>query len=500
VSDQRWIPLTEALALAEQRRANGDLRGAEDLCRQVLKAHPAHAGALHLLGIVLHQKGDLRGAIEALRRAVGVGGGVALYHSNLGEICRQAGLLDEAISEAGLALALEPRNVHAINNLGIAHYDREAYHEAAGCYRRAIELQPNAPEAYSNLGNTVLTLGKASEALMLYRRAIALKPDYVDAHNNLAMTLLLSGDFENGWREFEWRHRRSGGERRPFSAPDWQGQGFAGRTLLVTAEEGHGDAIQFLRYLPAVAARGGKLALAVHRPLVALAQRLVAGAEVVALEAAWPPFDLCCSLMSLPRVFGTTLATVPAEVPYLSVYPAVAERWRGRLAGSRGLKVGLVWSGALKYLHNSRRAIAAERLAPLFRLEGVSWFSLQVGEPAAELARLPAGIADLSPELTDFSETAGALLALDLVISTDTAVPHLAGALARPVWVMLAFAPDWRWMLDREANPWYPTMRLFRQPTRGAWDDVVSRVGMELRSVLDGRRDRLTARMQAGAE
>lgn len=488
------------MAAAEQRRANGDLPGAEDLCTQVLRAHPAHAPALHLLGVVLHQRGDLPAAIEALERAVSAQGGVALYHANLGEMCRQAGRLDDAISEAGLALALEPRNVHALNNLGIAHYDREEYEQAVESYRRAIEVAPDSAEAHSNLGNAVLALGNAAEALTFYRRAVALKPDYGDAHNNLAMTLLLSGDFENGWREFEWRHRRPGRERRRFEVPEWQGEGFDGRTLLVMAEEGHGDAIQFLRYLPAVAARGGKLVLAVHRPLVRLAERLVPGAEVIALEAALPRCDLSCSLMSLPRMFGTTLATVPATVPYLSVDPEVAGRWRQRLVGSRGLKVGLVWSGALKYLHNPRRAIAAERLAPLFRLGGISWFSLQVGERAAELALLPIGINDLSPYLTDFTETAGALLALDLVISTDTAVPHLAGALARPVWVMLASMPDWRWMLDRETNPWYPTMRLFRQPVRGVWDDVVQRVGVELQSVLDGHRGRLTPASQAGTE
>ena len=500
MTEQRWISLEEALALAEQRRVGGDLLGAEGLCRQVLQAHPAHAPALHLLGVVLHQRGDLQGAIDAVRRAVAVQGGVALFHANLGEMCRQAGRLEEAISEGGLALALEPRNAHALNNLGIAHYDREEYEQAAECYRRAIALRPDWAEAHSNLGNAVLALGAPVEALASYRRAIALKPDYVDAHNNLAMTLLLRGDFENGWREFEWRRRRPGREHERLPAPEWQGEGFAGKTLLVMAEEGHGDAIQFLRYLPAVAARGGKLALAVHRPLVALAQRLVPGADVVALEAPRPRFDIWCLLMSLPRLFGTVLETVPAAVPYLSIDPGVAERWRKRLAGNGELKVGLVWSGALKYLHNARRAIAAERLAPLFGAQGVRWFSLQVGKPAAELGRLPRGITDLSSDLTDFTETAGAISALDLVISTDTAVPHLAGALARPVWVMLAFMPDWRWMLDRETNPWYPTMRLFRQPARGAWDQVVDRVGAELQSVLDGHRERLHSPTQAGAE
>ena len=424
----------------------------------------------------------------------------ALYHANLGEMCLQAGRLDQAISEGGLALALEPQNVHALNNLGIAHYDREEYDRAADYYRRAIALTPDAPEAHSNRANAALALGKVSEALTSYRRAIGLKPDYVDAHNNFAMALLLSGDFENGWRELEWRHRRAGGDRRRFKAPEWRGEALAGKTLLVAAEEGHGDAIQFLRYLPAVAERGGKLVLTVHRPLVGLARRLAPAAEVIELETPLPRFDLFCSLMSLPGLFGTTLTSVPAAVPYLSIDPGIIERWRARLAGGRGLKVGLVWSGALKYLHNVRRAIPAERLMPLLRLDGVSWFSLQVGEPTAELIQLPSGVTDLSRDLTDFTETAGALSALDLVISTDTAVPHLAGALGRPVWVMLAFMPDWRWMLDRETSPWYPTMRLFRQPTRGAWDPVVHRVSGELRSVLGGHRDRLTPQIPAGVE
>jgi Flp pilus assembly protein TadD len=491
MSEQRWAPLAEVLQLVESRRSTGDVPGAEALCRQVLSARPGHAEALHLLGVVLHTKGDLRGAIDALRQAVAADAGVALYHSNLGEMCRQAGRLDEAISEAGCALALEPRNIAILNNLGIAHYDRDEYEQASAHYRRAIELDPASPRAYSNLGNALLALAKPAEAVPLYRRAIAADPEYVDAHNNLAMTLLTTGDFDEGWREFEWRHRRPGREHFRLPGPVWQGEAFPGRTLLVMAEEGHGDAIHFMRYLPAVARLGGKLIVMVHRPLLGLARRLVPEAEVLAIAPQRPSFDIWCPMMSLPRVFGTTLETVPAAVPYLSVDPAVAARWRGRLAGSQGLKVGLVWSGAQGYLNNARRAITAERLAPLLDLEGVSWFSLQVGERAAELARLPPGIVDLSAELTDFTETAGALLALDLLISTDTSVPHLAGALARPVWVMLAFVPDWRWMLDRETSPWYPTMQLFRQRARGAWDDVVQRVRVDLQSVQGGRRDLL---------
>ena len=484
------MPLAEALQLAESCRGAGDLAAAEALCRQVLSARPTHAEALHLLGIVLHTKGDLAAAIDALRLATAADASVALYHSNLGEMYRQAGRIDEAVSEAGCALALEPRSIPILNNLGIAHYDRDEYEQAIEHYGRAIELEPASARAYSNLGNALLALGKPVEALPYYRQAVVREPGYVDAHNNLAMTLLLTGHFEDGWREFEWRHRRPGRERIYPQELVWTGGALAGKTLLVIAEEGHGDAIHFMRYLPAVAERGGKLALAVHQPLLGLARRLVPEAEVVALGAPKPSFDLWCPLMSLPRVFSTTIETVPSMVPYLSVDPAVAARWRARLS-TGGLKVGVVWSGAQGYLNNARRAIPAERLAPLLGVEGVSWFSLQVGERARDLARLPPGIIDLSPDLTDFTETAGALLNLDLLISTDTSVPHLAGALARPVWVMLAFVPDWRWLLDCDTNPWYPTMRLFRQSARGAWEDVVRRIGVELQAVLEGRRDRI---------
>ena len=493
VTQERWLPLAQALSLAETERAAGRLAAAEALCHRILQVVPSDAGALHLLAIVLHEKGDPIGAVEALERAIAAKGDVPLYQANLAEMYRRVGRHEEAIAAGQRALALNPDNPLALNNLGIAYYDRDQYDRAIECYRRSLALSPGSPEAHNNLGSAMLAQGDATAALACFRHAVALKPDYVDAHNNLAMTLLLTGDFESGWSELEWRHRRVVRPQVPLSQQQWRGEDFTGKTLLIQGEEGHGDAIHFLRYLPAAAARGGKLVLAVHRPLVRLARDLVPPVEVVALEEQPPRFDLHCSLMSLPLVFGTTLASVPAQVPYLSVATDVVELWQQRLAGGSALKVGLVWSGALKYGHNRHRAMAAERLAPLLEIEGVSWFSLQVGEPKRELARFPHGkITDLSGELTDFTETAGALLALDLVVSTDTAVPHLAGALARPAWVMLAFMPDWRWLLDRETSPWYPTMRLFRQPRRGEWGTVVERVAAELQAVRNGERWRLS--------
>lgn len=491
-TQERWLPLAQALSLAEQQRAGGRLDAAEGLCRRILEVAPGHAGALHSLAIVLHDKGDLARAIEALERAIAVKGDVPLYHANLAEMCRRVGRLDEAITAGERALALKPDDPFVLNNLGIAHYDRDEYDRAVECYRRALALAPGSAQAHNNLGNAVLAQGDATTALTCYRRAVLLKPDYVDAHNNLAMTLLLAGDFEAGWRELEWRHRRAGRAETRFRQPQWRGEAFAGKTLLVQAEEGHGDAIHFLRYLPDVAARGGKVVLAAHRPLVRLARDLAPAVDVMTLGEKPPPFDLQINLMSLPLVFGTTLASVPAEVPYLAVDAGLAERWGRRLAAGTALRVGIVWSGALQYGHNRHRAIPAERLAPLLEIDGITWFSLQVGEPATQLARLPPGkITDLSGALADFGETAGAILALDLVISTDTAVPHLAGALAQPVWVMLAFMPDWRWLLGRDTSPWYPTMRLFRQPRPGDWPAVVERVAVELRRLLGGERQRL---------
>ena len=488
----QWLSAAEALALAESHRQAGRLAAAEDLCRRVLQAQPAHGATLNLLAAVVYQRGDAAAGIDLLRQAIEVNGGVPLYHSNLGEMCRVSGRLDEAVAAGRRAVELQPNYARAWNNLGIAYYDRDELDAAEECYRHAVELVPDFAEAYSNLANARLARADTAEALALYRRAVLLKPDYVDAHNNLAMTLLLTGDFTAGWRELEWRRQRPSVSGRGYAGPRWQGESFAGKTLLVHAEEGHGDAIHFMRYLPEVAKRGGSVVLAVHRGLARLAGRIAGVSAVIQLDAPAPPFDLQCPLMSVPLVLGTTLESVPAEVPYLSVDDAVVDRWRLRLRAAAGLKVGLVWSGALKYVNNRRRAIPAERLAPLLELEGVSWFSLQVGKRAADLAHLPAGkVTDLSSELTDYAETAGAILGLDLVISTDTSVPHLAGALARPVWLLLAFMPDWRWLLGRETTPWYPRTRLFRQPGREEWDRVVQRVAEELRAVVGGDRARL---------
>src|SRR5215470_16180695 len=235
VTEERWLPLGEALALAEKQRAAGQLGAAEGLCRRILETAPGHADALHSLAIVLHDKGDPVGAIEALERAIASNGDVPLFHANLVEIYRRVGRHSDAVVAGERALALKPNSPLVLNNLGIAHYDRDAYDDAIECYRRALALAPAWAEAHNNLGNAVLAQGDAAAALAFYRKGLGLKPDYVDAHNNLAMTLLLTGNFESGWREFEWRHQRAGRQQARFSQPQWRGEDFVGRTLLIQA-------------------------------------------------------------------------------------------------------------------------------------------------------------------------------------------------------------------------------------------------------------------------
>jgi len=264
--------------------------------------------------------------------------------------------------------------------------------------------------------------------------------------------------------------------------PPWQGEDIGGKSILLHSEQGLGDTIQFLRYVPLIAERARHVVLEIPRALVRMAASLpIDNVTIVPKGRASPSADAHAPLLSLPRIFNTRVDSIPGRVPYLTPRRPLVERWARIVPGDFRLKVGLVWGGNKEHKGDRRRSIALERLAPLFAIEGIAWHSLQVGERAAELARVPAGtLIDLSPKLTDFAETAGAILNLDLVIAVDTAVAHLAGALARPTWIMIAFSPDWRWLLDRDDSPWYPSVRLYRQRAPADWDSVVARVAADV--------------------
>jgi tetratricopeptide (TPR) repeat protein len=464
--------------LGRVRHARGDRDAAVDFLRKAIGFDPKHAPAHNDLGILLQSQGRLEDAEACYRRAIDLNDKFAEAMSNLGAVRAMRGRIDDATAWYGHAIAADSQLAPAHNNLGAAMARLDRFDEAEVLHRRAIALKPDFVDAHYNLGVALQDQGRFEDALASYARAIELKSDLVDARWNRAYLLLTLGRYAEGWREHEWRWRRKEQPPRSHPQPLWRGEPLDGRTILLHAEQGMGDTVQFMRYVPLVATRCGKVVLQVPAPLLHLAKASLGDRARVLVDGdVLPAFDLHSPLLSLPLAFGTTLETIPADVPYATVDPAAAARWRERLGDTEGLKVGLVWAGNPQHKNDRNRSIALERLAPLFGAPGVRWFSLQVGERKADLAGLPAGtLTDLSDELSDFAETAAAIAGLDLLIAADTAAAHLAGALAKPVWVLVPFVPDWRWLLGREDSPYYPTARLFRQPARGDWDSVALRV------------------------
>jgi tetratricopeptide (TPR) repeat protein len=519
------VPVPHALALAEQYRQSGHRAVAEDLCRQVLQVRPRDPEALHLMAIMAHQGGDLVAAIDYLKRAIAAKGNVPLFLSNLCEMCRQAGRLDEAIVAGTRAIKLHPNYPPALNNLAIAHFDREefstaerycrralaldpsfaeAHNNLANAlraqhkfeqsipgYNRAIELSPGYADAIANLGSVLHIVGKLDEAMSTFRWALALDPRQADARTGVGILQLLNANFEAGWSDYEWRLLTQQSRHRTPPGPVWDGSNPAGRRILVYGEQGFGDALQFCRYLPMLIERGATVALAIPSAVAGLIAESIPGLEVWS-SGTLPSYDCHCALLSLPHRFGTRSGSIPRPIAYLRPPREAIARWASRIVGPE-LKVGLVWTGNPKHVNNPGRSTTADSLLPLLSIEGIRFFSLQVGASAGELTKLSKGsVPDLSPDLTDYSETAGAVANLDLVVTIDTSVAHLTGAIGKPAWVILSSVPDWRWMLDREDNPWYPTMRLFRPQAPRDWSGVIERVAAELRAVLGGDRSRLT--------
>jgi tetratricopeptide (TPR) repeat protein len=442
--------------------------------RKALALRPDAVETLVNLAGALRAQAQLDEAEACYERAVALQPKRIESHIGLGVISRDRGRLAEAVARYERVLALAPDHPETRNNLGIALVDLGRLEEAITHYERALALQPHRAETHCNLGVALERQGRYAEALARYGRALALKPDYAQAHFNRSLALLRTGEFDEGWQEYEWRFAVARYDRN-FDRPLWSGEPLAGRKILIHAEQGFGDTLQFVRYVPAVAQRGGRVVLEVPKPVVRLVCAVDGASEVVAAGDPLPAFDCHCPLLSLPRVLKTNVATIPNAVPYLSVPAEALAVWAERIAAAPGLKVGLVWAGT------TVGAIDLRLLQPLWEVAGISWFSLQVGDPSGDISLLDAAkIADLSPWLTDFAETAAAVCRLDLVISVDTSVAHLAGALGRPVWIMLPCWPDWRWLIERTDSPWYPTARLFRQKKADDWSCVAREVAAAL--------------------
>jgi len=522
------MPIGEALLHAERCRGEGRLLEAEAVCREILEVQPNVAEAEHLLGVIAHQNGRLGEAIAHVRRATGLAPQAALFHTNLGEMYRLAGRPELAVEEAQRALQIEPAMPAALSNLGVALYELKDYEQAAGAqrkaiaaapafadahrnlgnalhalrdfdgaiatYRRAIELRPDHADAWANLGTTLHHGGGFDDAIMALRRAIALAPHHANARSGLGILLLMRGDLAEGWEEYEWRLRSSERKGPRFPERPWQGESLTGKHIYVQAEQGFGDSLQFARYLPLLAARAGAVTLRVHRELVGLLRESLPGITVLDDRGEAAPYHCDVSLLSLPFLFKTRLETIPAEIPFLRAPAQATQRWIKRVAGTGGFKIGLVWGGNPDHVNDHRRSIDPIELGPLFAVAGASFVSLQYRARPTDLERLTRDnfeIADLASDFSDFAETAAAVEALDLVITVDTAVAHLAGGLGKPVWLLLPWVTDWRWMLDREDSPWYPTMRLFRQARGGDWSNVIARMADELKAVVQGNPTRL---------
>jgi tetratricopeptide (TPR) repeat protein len=460
------------------------LRGQEKLeeavaCyRRALELKPDYAEIHNNLGGTLRDQGKLDEALACCRRALELKPNYAEAHNTLGAALNDKRKLDEAVARYRRALELKPDYAEAHNNLGAALSDQGKVEEAVTCCHRALELKPDFAGAHIDLGNALKGQGKLDEAAACYRRAMELKPDYADAHWNQSLLSLLTGDFQRGWAGYQWRWKTKDFQPRDFSQPLWDGQPLEGRTILLHAEQGLGDTLQFIRYAPLVKQAGARVLVECQEPLVRLLASCRGVDGLLGRGADLPPFDLHAPLLNLPGIFHTSLETIPADVPYLFADPGLAEHWRQELGGTAGFKIGIAWRGSPIHHNDHARSLPLSCFEPLAGLPGACFFSLQKGAGAEELQavrdRFP--VRELGSRLEDFMDTAAVLRNLDLVIACDTAVAHLAGALGTAVWVALPFIPDWRWLLDRSDTPWYPTMRLFRQDRRGDWQGVFRRI------------------------
>lgn len=477
--------LLDALDAAVNHHMAGRLTEAARLYRRVLAVEPAQPDALHLLGVTAAQHGAAADALAPIVRSLRVRPASAQARAHLGGALRALGRAEEAADALTGALALDPALGDALDGLGAARHALAAYEQAALWCGRAIRLRPGHPDTLVNLGTALRDLRRFADAEICFAAALARAPNHAEAHLARATGRLVRGDLRAGWEEFEWRWRR-------YPAPPWAGEPLEGRTILLHAEQGFGDSIQFARYAPLVARAGGRVVLAAHPLLTRLLSRLDPQVRVVEQDAGEPPHDLHCPLMSLPRAFGTTLDRIPSFPAYLSPDPADRARWAARLDGPGGRRVGLVWAGNPRHRNDRNRSIPADRLAPLLDVPGLRLVSLQTGPardsvPSALRDRLERPLEISVEGARDFADTAALVANLDLVVTVDTAIVHLAGALGVPAWLLLPSAPDWRWLLDRADSPWYPSLRLYRQPRPGDWDSPLAAIAARLRSSTGGR-------------
>lgn len=491
---------------AQLVRGAGRLEEAAAILEKLRAAHRFEPECRIELGSVFMQQGRLPAALEILGEAIGIAPGNATAQATMGMVHQANKDYDAAASCFRAALAAEPGNPQAMANLGAALAEGGRQLEALPLLEQAVRAQPDLHGAHNNLGNALRASGRAREAIAAFERAIALKPDNPDylsnlaiaqdqsrdwdraletcdralalnpqhagAHLHRAMIWLVLGQLERGFEEYEWRWKSGAIEVRDFTQPVWDGSDLAGRTILLHAEQGLGDVIQFVRYAPMVKARGGRVVVQCGQSLVRLVQTCPGVDQVVPAGGDLPAFDTHAALMSLPRIFGTSLDTIPAEVPYFRAETAAVE---GGM-----FKVGIAWQGNPRNKRDRLRSIPLACFAALARVPGVQLYSLQKGPGLDQIATAGVPLVNLDAQVNDFADLATFVRAMDLVVSADTACAHLAGALGKRVWLLPAADSEWRWLVDREDSPWYPSMRIFRQATLLDWQPVLDEVARTL--------------------
>ncbi len=448
-----------------------------------IELRPNYAEAYSDRAIVLSDLNRHQDALQSADRAIQLKPGLAEAYHGRGNALRDLGRADEALDSYEKALAIDPGFAEAYNNKGYALHELSRHHEAVQCYEFALTFKPDYPEALNNQGNALLSLKQLDEACQCYDKALLFRSDYPEALWDKSLCRLLMGDLESGWPLYEWRKRKPKPVGlRKFLQAEWAGkESLEGKTLFVHAEQGLGDTIQFCRYARIAREKGAKVVFAVQDPLMRLLESLGPEIDLIPLTGVPDTFDCHIAMMSLPLALGTTLETCPATVPYLHAEPEKVAKWRARI-GSEGFRIGICWQGNKQAEVDAGRSFPLRHFENLAKIPNVRLISLQKNDGVEQLADLPPGMTvetlgddfDAGPDA--FVDTAAAMECLDLVITSDTAVAHLAGALGRPAWVALKYVPDWRWLLDRRDSPWYPTMRLFRQPAPGDWPSVFAAI------------------------
>jgi tetratricopeptide (TPR) repeat protein len=517
----------KALALYNE----GKLQAAKDILDLILSGQKKSVDAIYLHAIIDFKLGDIQSALNFFGQSAQINPGHAESHYNLGLCHARLGNPAKAIEHYSRAIELKPEHTNSLNNLGAIYFEKRNFEEAERLYRQALEFEPNNNNAICNLGNIKLAQNKPDEAIECYNRAINTKPgediefsfacaynnigfvkieygqldeafhyfdkaietdpDYVEAYFNKARAYLLQGDFENGWEFYEWRIKRKDFGSRRFLKPRLANQDAAGKTILVYTEQGLGDAIQFIRYLPLLREKGCRIVFECNKILIPLFSGLDWFDAIIPQTTDAEPqaeYDYQIPLLSLPYYFKTNISTIPGGVPYVNVYNETVEKWGKIINADKNFKVGIVWAGNPGHIRDHDRSCKITDFLPVFNTNGVSVFILQKGEAAKQVKDILAPYTDMNRYGFDsegtFYDIAAIIKNLDLVITVDTSIAHLAGALNKPVWTLVTYTPDWRWMLNRNDTPWYPSMKIFRQPEAGNWKAVFNNIKEELTKMI----------------